>query len=62
MLETTPNRNSVVIVNLHENDSIIRKSMSAESVIMNPSQLIIALRAQGEILQVCALLALKIIC
>lgn len=51
--ETNPDGNKVAIIDLHDNNSVVRKPMSAESAIMNPSQMIIALRAQGGTLQVC---------
>lgn len=44
--------NQVAIINLHENNSVLRKNMTADSAIMHPKELIIALRAQGKTVQV----------
>ncbi|QPG75907.1 Clathrin heavy chain [Brettanomyces nanus] len=50
--ETSDTKNTVAIVDLKNNNQLTRKSMSADSVIMNPSDFIIALRANGTTLQV----------
>ncbi len=50
--ETANGKNTVAMVDLKNNNSLTRKNMSADSVIMNPSQFIIALRAKGTALQV----------
>ncbi|ODV89459.1 hypothetical protein CANCADRAFT_32710 [Tortispora caseinolytica NRRL Y-17796] len=42
----------VVIIDLHNNNSVVRRNISADSAIMHPSDPIIALRAQGKTLQV----------
>lgn len=50
--ESTNGKNTVAIVDLKDNNKLTRKNMSADSVIMNPSQMIIALRAKGTTLQI----------
>ncbi|KAG7890259.1 hypothetical protein KL907_004218 [Ogataea polymorpha] len=50
--ETSEAGNSVAIVDLKNNNQVTRKSMSADSVIMHPSQNVIALRANGTTLQI----------
>ncbi|VEU20797.1 DEKNAAC101690 [Brettanomyces naardenensis] len=50
--ETTGPKNTVAIVDLKNNNQLTRKSMSADSVIMNPAEFTIALRANGTTLQV----------
>lgn len=50
--ESADSKNTVAIVDLKNNNQLTRKSMSADSVIMHPSQFIIALRANGTTLQV----------
>ncbi|OWB83802.1 hypothetical protein B5S33_g2436 [[Candida] boidinii] len=50
--EQSPNGNSVIIVDLKNNNEVTKKSMSADSVIMHPTQLIISLRANGTTLQI----------
>ncbi|GMG22582.1 unnamed protein product [Ambrosiozyma monospora] len=50
--ETTSSGNAVAIVDLKNNNTLTRKSMSADSVIMHPTQNVIALRANGTTLQV----------
>ncbi|KAK9455049.1 hypothetical protein V1511DRAFT_510868 [Dipodascopsis uninucleata] len=50
--ETTDSGAQVVIIDLHNGNSIVRRNISADSAIMNPNQNIIALRAQGRTLQI----------
>lgn len=49
--ESTPQGNSVAIVELATNQ-VTRKNMSADNAIMNPSQMVISLRANGTTLQI----------
>ncbi len=41
--------NQVVIIDLHDNGSIMRRPITADSAIMHPSQKIIALKAQRQL-------------
>lgn len=50
--ETTDTGNMVAIIDLKDNNSVVRKNMTADSAIMHPKENIIALRAQGRTLQV----------
>lgn len=50
--ETSDSGNMVAIINLQDNNSVVRKNMTADSAIMHPNEFIIALRAQGRTLQV----------
>lgn len=50
--ESTDSGNSAVIVDLKNNNNVIKKSMSADSVIMHPNQMIISLRANDTTIQV----------
>lgn len=50
--ETTESGAQVVIIDLHNGNSIVRRNISADSAIMNPTQNVLALRAQGRTLQI----------
>lgn len=50
--ESGANGNTVAIVNLKNNNEIIRKNMSADNAIMHPTQNVISLRANGTTLQI----------
>ncbi|GMM30889.1 clathrin heavy chain [Martiniozyma asiatica (nom. inval.)] len=50
--DSTPQGNSAVIVDLKNNNNVIRKNMTADSVIMHPSEMVIALRAQDTTVQI----------
>lgn len=50
--ESTPQGNAAVIVDLRNNNNVTRKTMSADSVIMHPSQMVIALRANDTTVQI----------
>ncbi|CUM64678.1 uncharacterized protein PRCAT00002287001 [Priceomyces carsonii] len=50
--ETGSNGNTVAIVNLKNNNEVIRKNMSADSAIMHPHEFVISLRANGTTLQI----------
>lgn len=50
--ETGESGNAAVIVDLKNNNNVIRKSMSADSVIMHPGQMVISLRANDTTIQI----------
>lgn len=52
--ETSPDgsANSVAIVDLQNNNEIIRKNMGGDSAIMHPEQMVISVRANGTIVQI----------
>lgn len=50
--ESSGTGNQVAIIDLKDNNNVVRKNMTADSAIMHPSEFIIALRAQGRTLQV----------
>ncbi|GAV54607.1 hypothetical protein ZYGR_0AN00750 [Zygosaccharomyces rouxii] len=50
--ETNDGVNSVAIVDLANNNNVIRKNMGGDSAIMHPSQMVISVRANGTIVQI----------
>ncbi|GMM46180.1 clathrin heavy chain [Pichia kluyveri] len=50
--ETSESGNSAIIVDLKNNNNVIKKSMSADSVIMHPNDLVISLRANDTTIQI----------
>lgn len=50
--ETNDGANSVAIVDLANNNNVIRKNMGGDSAIMHPSQMVISVRANGTIVQI----------
>lgn len=50
--ETKDNVNSVSIVDLKNNNNLIKKNMGGDSAIMHPDQFVISVRANGTIVQI----------
>lgn len=50
--EQSDSGNSAIIVDLKNNNNVIKKSMSADSVIMHPDKLVISLRANDTTIQI----------
>lgn len=50
--ETTPNGNSVAIIDLKNGNNVTRKNMTADNAIIHPESMTISLRANGTTLQI----------